>query len=326
MRHKESFSDIIIQASPAFFVAIDADGKTMLMNKAMLNALGYTRDEVVGKDYLTNFVPKSDRAMLSQIFDKLVKSHESTVNENRILTKDGRKLLVEWHGQPVFKENGEFDFFFGMGVDITERKRAEAALKRSFLNMAKTVSRVFTLRDPFIATHQEGTAILTRAVGEKMDLAADKLETLYIGSLLHDIGKISIPAAILRKPGKLTAEEWGIMLTHPQQGYEVLKRADLAWPVAELALHHHERLDGSGYPDGLQSDELILEVRILAVCNVVDAMSALRPYRPARSKEEIIDEIKDGKGKKYDPDVVDVLLKMIEKDELKLTGFKEVNG
>ncbi|HBR10507.1 TPA: hypothetical protein DD712_04600 [Candidatus Acetothermia bacterium] len=223
--------------------------------------------------------------MLSQVFEKLVKFHKSTVNENRVLTKDGRELLVVWHGRPIFTKEGEFDFFLGLGIDITERKQAEAALKLSFLNLAETVSRVFTLRDPFIAEHRQTTATLARAVGEKMGLAAERLEALYIGSLLHDIGKISIPEMILRKPGKLTEEEWGLVRTHPQHGYAVLKDADLAWPVAELALHHHERLDGSGYPDGLKGDELILEVRILAVCNVVDAMSALRPHRPARTQQ-----------------------------------------
>ncbi|MCD5415604.1 GAF domain-containing protein [Candidatus Bipolaricaulota bacterium] len=130
MREKQSFSDTLIQASPAFFVAINADGKTMMMNEAMLSALGYTADEVVGKEYLTTFVPRSDREMLSQVFEKLVKLHPSTVNENRILTKDGRELLVEWHNRSVFKENGEFDFFFCLGIDITERKRAEESLRK----------------------------------------------------------------------------------------------------------------------------------------------------------------------------------------------------
>ena len=326
MRKGQSFSDILIQASPAFFVAIDADGKTMMMNEAMLNALGYTADEVTGKDYLATFVPQRDRVMISQVFEKLVKFHRSTVSENRILTKDGQELLVEWHGRPIFTKDGEFDFFLGLGIDITEQKQVEAALKLSFRNLAETVSRIFTLRDPFIAAHQQGTATLARAVGEKMGLAAERLEALYIGSLLHDIGKISIPEMILRKPGKLTEEEWGLVRTYPQRGYEVLKDANLAWPVAELVLHHHERLDGSGYPDGLKDDELILEVRILAVCNVVTAMSALRPYRPARSEEEIIEEINSGKGKKYDPDVVNLLLAMIEKGELgeELSGSKRI--
>ncbi|MCD6385690.1 PAS domain S-box protein [Candidatus Sumerlaeota bacterium] len=141
LRKEKTFSDTLVQASPTFFVAINPDGKTIMMNEAMLNALGYTIDEVVGRDYLRTFVPESDRKMLSRIFEKLVKSRKPTLNENRVLTKDGRELLVEWHGRPVLKENGELDFFFGVGIDITERKRREEefqALRR--LSQRLTVS------------------------------------------------------------------------------------------------------------------------------------------------------------------------------------------
>jgi len=131
LRKERDFSKTLIQSSPTFFVAIDADGKTLLMNAAMLQALGYTLDEVVGRDYLSTFVPEDERQVLSKVFEKLVKSREPTLNENRVLTKDGRELLVEWHGRPVFKENGELDYFFGVGIDITERKQAEEALKES---------------------------------------------------------------------------------------------------------------------------------------------------------------------------------------------------
>lgn len=130
LRKERDFSRSLISASPAFFVAIDADGRTMMMNDAMLNALGYTADEVVGKDYLTNFVPEYDREGLSKVFKKLTVSKEPTVNENHVLTKDGKELLVEWHGRPVLKEDGDFDYLFGMGIDITERRKAENELKR----------------------------------------------------------------------------------------------------------------------------------------------------------------------------------------------------
>jgi len=127
----KAFNEVLIQASPAFFVAISPEVKTLMMNEAMLQALGYSLDEVVGKDYLTTFVPESDREMLSKVFQALERTRKPTHNENYILARDGRQLLVEWHGRFVFKKNGELDFFFGVGIDITERKKAEEALKES---------------------------------------------------------------------------------------------------------------------------------------------------------------------------------------------------
>ncbi|MGO8990811.1 MAG: PAS domain S-box protein [bacterium] len=125
LRQEKDFNQTLVQASPLFFVAIGPDGKTLMMNEAMLHALGYTTDEVVGKDYLSTFVPVADRERLLPIFEKLVNQKESTLNENRVLIKDGRELLVEWHGRPVFKANGELDYFIGVGIDITHRRQAE---------------------------------------------------------------------------------------------------------------------------------------------------------------------------------------------------------
>ncbi len=196
-----------------------------------------------------------------------------------------------------------------------ERKRVQEKLDDSFVNLAETVSRAMDSRDPYTAGHQRRVARLARLVGERMGLDEHRLLGLYIGGLLHDIGKISIPESILSKPGKLTVEEWNLLRTHPQRGYEILKDSDLPWPIADIALHHHERLDKSGYPHGIGDDELSLENRILSVCDVVEAMSSHRPYRPARSKDMILAEILDGKGTKYDPEVVDIMLEILKNDE-----------
>jgi len=137
LRKERDFNNALIQASPVFFVAISAEGKTLMVNDVMLHTLGYTAGEVVGRDYLTTFVPERDRGSLSQVFERLAKSHEPTLNENRILTKEGQELLVEWHGRPIFRENGEFDFFFGVGTNITERKRTEEDLREARRKMER---------------------------------------------------------------------------------------------------------------------------------------------------------------------------------------------
>jgi len=204
-------------------------------------------------------------------------------------------------------------------MDITERKKAEEQLEHSFIDLAETVSRAMESRDPYTSGHQRRVAKLARLVGEKMGLDKDRLKGLYIGGLLHDIGKISTPESILSKPGELTDEEWNLVCAHAKQGYLILKGTNLPWLVADMALHHHERLDGSGYPHGVSGDKLSLENRILGVCDVVEAMSSHRPYRPARS-EEVLEEIKNGRGTKYDANVVDAMLRIIEGGEFDLGG------
>jgi HD-GYP domain-containing protein (c-di-GMP phosphodiesterase class II) len=141
------------------------------------------------------------------------------------------------------------------------------------------------------------------------------IERLHLDGLLHDIGKMSIPRSILTKPGELADEEWALIRAHTKQGYGMLKDANLPWPIADVALQHHERLDGSGYPHGITEEKLSLEVGILAVCDVVEAMSSHRPYRPARTTTDVLKELRDGRGTKYDASVVDVILPMIESGE-----------
>jgi putative nucleotidyltransferase with HDIG domain len=196
-----------------------------------------------------------------------------------------------------------------------KRRKAEEQLAHSFIDLAETVSRAMASRDPYTAGHEQRVAELARLIGKKMGLNENRLMGLYIGGLLHDIGKISTPESILSKPGQLTDEEWNLLRAHTKRGYEILKDTNLPWPVADMAMHHHERLDGSGYPHNISGDKLSLENRILAVCDVVEAMSSHRPYRPARSKDEVIEEIKSGRGTKYDTNVVDVMLQIIENEE-----------
>ena len=145
-----------------------------------------------------------------------------------------------------------------------------------------------------------------------MGLDEEKLLGLYIGALLHDIGKIAVPEMILNKPGHLINTELAIIRSHPERGYEMLEKTHFPWPVQDMILHHHERLDGSGYPEGIKGDKLSLEVRILGVCDVVEAMGSHRPYRASRKKEEILEEIKKGQGTKYDPKIVKIVLKIVE--------------
>lgn len=245
------------------------------------------------------------------------KVHEQDM---QVVDKDGKMIVFHATANVALRDkHGKPSAVIEILRDITEQKKAEEQLERSFIDLAETVSCAMGSRDPYTVGHQRRVAYLASLVGEKMGLDNDRLQGLYIGGLLHDIGKISTPESILTKPSKLTEEEWSLIRAHAKQGYDILKDADLPWPVAEMALHHHERLDGSGYPDGISGDELGLEVRILAVCDVVEAMSSYRPYRPARSVAEILEETRGGRGTKYDADVVDIVLEMIEDGKLDLS-------
>jgi putative nucleotidyltransferase with HDIG domain len=163
-------------------------------------------------------------------------------------------------------------------------------------------------RDPYTAGHQKRVADLARAIGQEMGLAVERVEGLRLAGTIHDIGKISIPAEILSKPTRLTKIEFNLIQVHPQVGYDILQNIDFSWPIAKMILQHHERMNGSGYPQGLKGENILLEARILAVSDVVEAMASYRPYRPALGIEAALEEIEKNKGVLYDPDVVSACL------------------
>ncbi len=204
--------------------------------------------------------------------------------------------------------------------EIAERKQAEEHLEQSLKDLQKALEGTIyalaattEMRDPYTAGHQRRVMQLAVAIAKEMDLPPDRINGIRYAALVHDIGKIAIPAEILAKPAKLTATEFAIIKFHPQQAYDILKEIDFPWPIAEIVLQHHERLDGSGYPQGLKDDEILFEARILAVADVVEAMSSHRPYRPALGTDRALAEIKKNKGKLYDPAVVGACLSVFGK-------------
>ena len=166
------------------------------------------------------------------------------------------------------------------------------------------------VRDPYTAGHQRRVAQLSFDIARFMGLHNEQGEGLTIAAFVHDIGKIHIPENILNKPGKLTRPEFNMLKEHTQIGYDILKNIEFPWPIAKIVLQHHERMNGSGYPSGIAGDQIIIEARILAVADVVEAMSSDRPYRAALSLEEAFSEINNNKGILYDPQVVDVCMKV----------------
>jgi response regulator RpfG family c-di-GMP phosphodiesterase len=203
-----------------------------------------------------------------------------------------------------------------------ERKNYEEELKRGLekftraLNgTVKAMAMTVEIRDPYTAGHQRRGADLARAIAQEMNLAPERVEGIQLAGMIHDIGKISIPAEILSKPTLLSNLERNLIKIHPQIGYDILKEIDFPWPIAKTVLQHHERINGSGYPAGLKNDDIILEAKVLAVADVVEAIASHRPYRPAFGTKEAIDEITREKGILYDPAVVKSCLGLFQDKE-----------
>jgi len=203
-----------------------------------------------------------------------------------------------------------------------ERKNYEEELKRSLekftraLNgTVKAMAMAVEIRDPYTAGHQRRAADLARAIAQEMNLAPEKVEGIQLASMIHDIGKISIPAEILSKPSLLSNLELSLIKIHPQVGYDILKEIDFPWPIAKTVLQHHERLNGSGYPSGLKNGDILLEAKVLAVADVVEAIASHRPYRPAFGTKEAIDEITRKQDILYDPAAVQSCLRLFQDKE-----------
>jgi putative two-component system response regulator len=174
------------------------------------------------------------------------------------------------------------------------------------------------LRDPYTAGHQKRVADLACAIARDMALSEDYVYGLRMASVIHDLGKITVPAEILSKPGQLSELEYELIKNHVQAGYDILKQIEFPWPLADIILQHHERLDGSGYPHGLKQEEILLSARILAVADVFETISSHRPYRPSLGLQRALDELLESRGKLYDSQVVDTCLALIKEERFQL--------
>ncbi len=200
--------------------------------------------------------------------------------------------------------------------DKAEKRHGEMVekLMKSLESTVTTLAFAMETRDPYTAGHQRRVAKLAVAIAEGMGLSPDDIKGIRLATLIHDIGKIKVPAEILSKPGRLTDTEFKLIMTHPQTGYEILKDIDFPWPVAMMILQHHERLDGSGYPQGLTGGEILPGSNIIGVADVVEAMSSHRPYRAALGTDGALEEISSKRGKIYQPEVVDICLRLFREE------------
>ena len=237
-----------------------------------------------------------------------VQSDDLTEEDIPVITAFAHQMAAAWRKARLLQD---------LETSLTERRRAQEELQQSYVQLRRTLDETIhalvsaiEMRDPYTAGHQRRVTQLACAIAREMGLPKEQIEGIRVAGLIHDIGKISVPAEILSKPGPLTELEYGLIKMHPQIGHDVLKNIDFPWPIAQIVLQHHERVDGSGYPSGLSGEEVILEARILAVADVVEAMASHRPYRSARGIDEALQEISQNRGVLYDPELVDTCSKL----------------
>ena len=201
--------------------------------------------------------------------------------------------------------------------EVKERERLNDQLVNALNTTIEAMSKTMEWRDPYTAGHQKKVALLSQAIAKKLGWSEEKIRGLYLAALVHDMGKIATPAEILTKPSMLTETEMTLIKEHPRTGYDILKDIPFTWPIAQAVYQHHERLDGSGYPNGISGDAIISEARILAVADTIEAMTSHRPYRPGLGLGKAIELVKAEAGKSLDSSICQVACELLEQDELK---------
>jgi PAS domain S-box-containing protein len=312
LRESEAKFRALVESTSDWIWEINAQSVYTYASPQVYVLLGYRVEEIIGKTPFDLMPPNETEQVKARFKAILEEKKHFWLLENAFLHKDGRVVFLETSGAPMFDAQGVFNGYRGIYRDITERKEVEKErrasaekLEQTLLQTIEAIAATIEARDPYTAGHQRRVATLARAIAREMGLPNAEIRGLYLAASIHDLGKIHVPAEILSKPGLLSAVEFEQIKIHPQTGYDIIKDAQFPWPIAQMVLQHHERLDGSGYPQHLKGEQILQEAKILAVADVVEAMSSNRPYRPGLGMDAALEEITKYRGELYDPVVVD---------------------
>jgi len=316
----ETIEASILDALPVVVIVL-CERKILFANRAVETVFGWKPEELVGRGTRILYRSNEEYEEIGQHFYPVLERQRTFSEEYPCRYSDGRDILcfvsTSRIGMNLHEKRIVATF-----EDITDRKNAEAELQKNVVKLRKAMSDIIRAmgtiveaRDPYTAGHQHRVARLATSIAEKMELSENKTEAIYMAAAIHDIGKIYIPAEILSKPGKISEIERSIIRTHSQVGYDILKTIEFPWPIADIVLQHHERMNGSGYPRALKNGQIRIEARIIALADVVESMGSHRPYRPKLGINKALEEIRVHNGVLYDSDVVDACLRLYHEKE-----------
>ncbi len=304
-------------------------------NDAVRIRFGYPKDEIISNIQWreAKIHPQDRKRVISGIHKVIERGGFVWSDEYRFCCRDNSYAVIFDRAFIIHNNSGKATRMIGSMMDITGLKQAEKAIKQSFAKLQRVfeetvqaMTEIIETRDPYTAGHQRRVSNLACAIAREMGVSRDEINGIRLAGILHDIGKIYVPSDILSKPGKLNSVEFEIIRTHPQRGYDILKMIEFPWPVAEMVLQHHERINGSGYPLGLSDGKILMGAKILGVADVVEAMAFRRPYRVALGINEALSEISKNKKVLYDPRVVDTCVTLFTDKDFNLDRKIESNN
>ncbi len=321
----ERYRDLIENAQEGIF-QFARDGRCIMANRAMASIISYdTPMEVLSRvqgGLIEILEDSPDTAIFLDILER-----EGVVKNFEVKTRptNGHSKWLSIYARKVTNRQGHFLYYEGIAEDITSRKKTEenltntmAKLRRAMEGVIQAMAMAVETRDPYTAGHQKRVANLARAIAQEMGIDMMVTDGIRMAAAIHDIGKIAVPAEILSKPTKLTDLEYSLIKIHSTAGYDILKEIDFPWPIAEIVLQHHEKINGSGYPAGLKGEEIRIEARIICVADVVEAIGSHRPYRPTLGIDRALEEISVHRGTLFDEDVVQTCLDLFQQHGFRL--------
>ncbi|UCB47476.1 MAG: PAS domain S-box protein [Spirochaetota bacterium] len=336
MRLKESehWLSTIFKSIADAVIVINKKGNITFMNPASESLTGWNKQEALGRNLPEVFniiyehTCESDESSLLKPIEE--GAHINLVDRMMLLDKKGKEIPIDFRASPIQDKNENISGSVLVFRDITGRKLAEQELKSSLTKLRKATGGIINAmalmverRDPYTAGHQRRVANLARAIATEMGFTDEQVDGIRMAGVIHDLGKISVPAEILSKPGHLNETEFNLITVHPEAGYEILKTIDFPWPVARILRQHHERIDGSGYPFGIMDKEILIESKTIGVADVVEAMASHRPYRPSLGIDKALKEISQNRGITYDPKIVDACLKLFSEKRFDFEGVNK---
>lgn len=289
-------------------IVVDESGDIDYINAAASRMLNLPGEEILGKQIHDVVKLGTDPKEEDNAFFPMSMNY---IEFNNYLTAGGRRIPVDFTSTPLRMGNGKLSGAVLVVRDITQQveydrriQESMDTLTRAMYGTIEAITKTVETRDPYTAGHQKKVADIAKEIAKDMGLNRDIIESVNLAGQIHDLGKIAIPSEILNKPGRINDIEFALIKTHSIMGYEIMKNIDFPWPIAEIVLQHHEKMDGTGYPNGLKGDNILIQARIIAVADVLEAMASHRPYRAALGLDAAFDELKKNAGTHFDPEVV----------------------